>query len=74
MESRKKRVRERYGEWPDQSLEARILDKDKKRSLYYRHYTGMEWGNAKNYHLSMDSSVLGIDRCVAWIVELAKQS
>lgn len=73
MDSRIERVRERYGERPNQSILARIVDKDKKRGLYYKHYTGQEWGNARNYHLSINSAIAGIDRCVDWIIELAEQ-
>lgn len=40
MDDRIKRVRERYGECSNQSVEARIIEKDKKRGLYYKHYTG----------------------------------
>ncbi len=51
--------------------EERLADKDKKRSVHYKHYTGREWGKCQNYHLSLDSSKLGIEKCVSMIVELA---
>ena len=47
-----------------------LEEKDKKRSLYYRHYTGKTWGDSRNYHVSIDTSVVGIERAAAWIVEL----
>ena len=31
---------------------------------YYKHYTGREWTDARNYDLCLDSSKLGMDRCV----------
>lgn len=73
MDDRIKRVRERYGECSNQSVEARIIEKDKKRGLYYKHYTGQNWGNARNYHLSVNSGTVGIERCVGWIAELVTQ-
>lgn len=73
IDDRIKRVRERYGECSNQSVEARIIEKDKKRGLYYKHYTGQNWGNARNYHLSVNSGTVGIERCVAWIAELVTQ-
>ena len=32
---------------------------DKKRSTYYNYYTGEKWGYSTNYHLCLDSGVLG---------------
>ena len=46
------------------------MDKDKRRSAYHRFYTNMKWGHAQNYHLTLDSGVLGIDKCVDIIAEL----
>ena len=30
----------------------------------------MEWGAAKNYHIALDSGVLGIDKCVELLAGL----
>ena len=52
-----------------------ILSKrDKERSKHYYFYTGQTWGDAKNYHLVLDSGVLGEDTCVKLIVEAFKNS
>ena len=37
-----------------------ISKKDKKRASYYNFYTGKGWGDPKNYHLNIDSSLLGV--------------
>ena len=37
---------------------------DKKRANYYNYYSNRKWGRAGNYHLCLDSSVLGIDGSV----------
>lgn len=63
MEQRAERIVTRYGESAE-SPEKRLRDKDKRRSAYYRFYTDMEWGNAENYHISLDSGALGINTCV----------
>lgn len=43
----------------------KIIQKtDKIRSTYYKHYTGHEWDNAKNYDLCLNSSELGFEKCV----------
>lgn len=60
---RAKRIVEQYGERED-SPEKRIRDKDKRRITYYQFYTDLKWGDAHNYHITLDSGLLGIDRCV----------
>ena len=51
----------------------RLKDKDGRRSVNYKHFNGREWGASRNYHLCLDSGVLGIDRCVELIAELAAE-
>ena len=52
-----------------------ILQKrDKERSKHYYFYTGRTWGDAKNYHLVLDSGVLGEDTCVDIIVDAFHKS
>lgn len=50
--------------------EKRLKDKDKRRKAYYRFYTDMEWGAVQNYHITLDSGALGIEKCVKIISEL----
>ena len=69
MAFRAKRIVEVYGE-RKQAPEERLRDKDKRRAAYHRFYTDMKWGYAQNYHLTLDSGVLGIDKCAKLIAEL----
>ena len=66
---RAKRIVEVYGERED-SPEQRIREKDKRRAAYHRFYTDMKWGQAKNYHICLDSGVLGIDVCTEILCRL----
>lgn len=68
---RSDRIVRLYGE-SEKSPEARLNEKDKRRSLNYQHYTGGVWGNTANYDLCLNSGKLGIDACVDLIVSLAK--
>lgn len=43
-----------YGE-SEKSPEQRLRDKDKKRAVNYKHFTGTGVGQSQNYHLSLDS-------------------
>ena len=45
-----------------------VKERDRKRSSYYRHITDQAWGMATNYDLCLNSSKLGIDRCVDLIL------
>ena len=60
---RAERIVKLYGE-SDVAPEKRLDDKDARRKVNYRHFTGREWGDARNYHLSLDSARLGIEGCV----------
>lgn len=52
--------------------ENHVLERDKKRAKYYRHITDKVWGDAKNYDLCLNSSELGIDKCVEMILACCK--
>ncbi len=41
-----------------------LRNKDKKRAAYYNYYTTQRWGDAENYHLSLNSDAVGIDATV----------
>ena len=62
MSFRAKRIVEVYGQRQD-SPQKRLQDKDRRRAAYYQFYTDTRWGQARNYHIALDSGVLGIDRC-----------
>ena len=69
MAFRAKRIMEVYGQRQD-SPEKRLQDKDRRRAAYYQFYTDTRWGQARNYHIALDSGVLGIDRCAELLAEL----
>ena len=69
MKFRAERIVTVYGE-REQSPEERLRDKDKRRAAYHRFYTNMKWGRAQNYHLTLDSGALGIDKCVGIVAGL----
>ena len=70
-EYRAKHIVERYGA-RDKSPEKRLEEKDSKRKVNYKYFTGRVWGNIENYHISLDSSALTPEKCVDIIVDLAK--
>ncbi len=69
MKFRTERIVKEYGE-RNQSPEQRLIDKDKRRAAYHRFYTNMKWGQAQNYHITLNSGEFGIDKCVDIITNL----
>ena len=70
-EYKAKRIVELYGV-TDKSPEKRLADKDGKRKVNYKYFTGREWGQPENYHLCLDSGSLGSEQCVDIITSVAK--
>lgn len=72
MDFRIKRImeRENVGE---QEAKKMIQQNDRRRSEYYRYYTGKIWGMASNYHLCVDTST-GYENALAMIESILKAS
>ncbi len=71
MKYRADRIVRLYGERDKKPME-RLEDKDERRKLYYKSLTMREWGVCQNYHVSLDSSVVGLDNCTDIITKLVK--
>ena len=69
LEKRAARILQVYGDREDKP-EKRLRDKDKRRRAYYQYYTDTDWGDMRNYHITLDSGVLGIERCAELIAGL----
>lgn len=63
------RVSEIIGSTNATEIQKLMTKKDSKRHNYYQHYTKKKWGDGRNYHLVLDSGLLGYDLCVKLIVE-----
>ena len=71
LQNRAQRIVRLYGE-SETAPEKRLETKDKRRRAYYKHYTGLDWGMSQNYHLSLDTGLVGIDRCAQLIADVAR--
>lgn len=58
----------------EKNPEGRIAARDKRRRLNYQHYTGRTWGLSQNYHICLDTSVLGYEQCTEIILNAVKNS
>jgi len=66
---RAERIVRLYGE-SEKSPVARLQEKDKRRSVNYQHYTGRTWGAAENYDISLNTSVIGVEKAADIILSL----
>lgn len=74
MEDRIGRVAERLGMSRDDA-ECLIRKRDKGRKDFYDFLTvGDHWGNASNYDLCIDSSMLGIEKTAEFIIEFGRSA
>ncbi len=53
--------------------EKELERKDRERINYCRHYTHKTWGDAANYHLTVDSSLFGTEACADLIIQALEQ-
>jgi len=73
IESRRNRIVNFYNISTEDKVKDYIQKADKKRASYYNYYTNKQWGVASSYHLCINSSVLGEEKTVDYIVEFAKE-
>ncbi len=71
FEARVHRIAKRHN-ISEKEAEALINKTDKKRISYYNFYTGKKWGKFENYHMSLDSSLLGVEGTAQMIAQLIK--
>ena len=69
MDYRADRIVRLYGE-SEKSPEARLKEKDKRRSVNYQHYTGRTWGASENYDLCINTATVDEDKAVEIILSL----
>lgn len=66
IEIRRERAIEEYGDSPHK-IKEHVEAIDKKRAAYFQFYMGMNGRKMENYHLCIDSGVMGIENTVALI-------
>lgn len=71
METAVKNVVDMYG--VSEKEAQKIIERtDKERGEYYRHYTGRDWTNAKNYNICLDTSNMDYTKCIEIIKSYLK--
>lgn len=72
MDYRADRIVRLYGD-SEKSPEARLKEKDKRRSVNYQHYTGRTWGASENYDLCINTAAVGEDKAAEIILALMNE-
>lgn len=66
-----RRIMELYSQNPEDA-KSLIKSTNKQRSSYYKHYTGNEWNDPKNFDMCLNSDSLGFDGTVQMIKSYIK--
>lgn len=72
MEFRSQHMVETYSKAPN-SIAKWLKEKDNRRKVYYKHYTGRNWGEPQNYDLCLCTSALGIEKAADILASLAEE-
>ena len=71
-EEKIKRVMEVYN-LTQKEAEAMAKRKDLARKTYHNNYCKGKWGDSRNYHLSINSSLLGIEKTIDYIEKYIRE-
>ncbi len=71
LDRRLERVVDSYGADPLRAKDL-VMKTDKKRAVYYTHFTGEKWGAAENYHVAVDTARLGLGGTVEVLASMAE--
>lgn len=70
MPSRVDRVINVFRRTDDQKKAERLIkENDRMRARHYRYYTDSEWGASENYHISLNTSAFGVEKCAEILKE-----
>ena len=71
IEARVERIMKLYQLDEAAALKA-IATSDKERGNHYFRYTDMKWGKAQNYHVCINSALMGVEKTVEMLADLAQ--
>lgn len=71
-EQRRERIHREYG-IASEKTNSEMKQKDGERSFHHKRYTGQIWGEPSNYHIVLNSSLLGIDKCVQLVLNAVSE-
>lgn len=66
MEEKTQRIQQLYQKTEKEAVKL-MREMDKKRAINYQYYTDKKWGSVQNYTMTLNSSVLGFEKCIELI-------
>ena len=70
MKDRIDRVINIYHRTEDAKKAERLIkENDRMRARHYRYYTDAEWGESANYHITLNSTAIGVENCAKILKE-----
>ena len=70
MKDRIDRVINIYRRTDDAKKAERLIkENDRMRARHYRYYTDAEWGESDNYHITLNSTAIGVENCAEILKE-----
>lgn len=70
MKDRIDRVINIYRRTDDAKKAERLIkENDRMRARHYRYYTDAEWGESDNYHITLNSTAIGVENCARILKE-----
>lgn len=70
---RVRRIIEGHKTADQQEVQARVKESDQAKAKFVRDMAGVDWLDARNFHLSVDSSMVDFPTIIEWIVKLVKK-
>jgi len=67
---RVKRIMSIYDDLAEEKARALIAESDRTREIYFNEMTGHDWTCARNYSLSIDTSLQPLEECAELIIKL----
>ena len=68
MDYRSQKIAKKMKMTPNKARDL-IHKNDKRRASYYNYYSSKKWGDSRSYHLTLDSSQLGLQGCSEMILD-----
>ncbi len=73
MAARRDRIVNKYGIKDVKNIDKHIIKADKHRAQYYNSYTDKEWGDIKNYDITLNTSKLSLEKVADIILNYLEQ-
>ena len=72
MDFRAKYMAENYNK-SEHAVQKWLKERDNRRKVYCKHYTGRNWGDMHNYDICLNTGIMGIEKAADLLAALAEE-